>query len=133
PKLVENVWSQGVPWWEKIGLKFTLPKALDFLKNGYNATEEGAEKALETIKDIFAKVEGILAGDNKYLVGDNFTAADITFAALSAPILRPKNHPVINSKLGGMPEEMLAVIKELRGSVAGKYALNLYKEKRYKE
>ena len=63
-------------------IKLVLPKMFDRLKNRYNITEEGAETSLENIRDIFAKVEQKLAGDNKYLVGDSFTAADLTFAAL---------------------------------------------------
>lgn len=131
PKMVENVWAKEIPWWEKIGLKIVLTKMLDRLKNGYKIDEENAAKSLENIREIFREVDKILVENNKYLVGDRLTAADFTFAALAAPILRPKNHPAMNSKVQGMPTEMLAVIKEMRSTVAGKYALNLYKEKRF--
>ena len=130
PKSYENISSQKVPWWQKIGLKFMLPQVLNFIKKEYNITVEKTEISLETIRDIFAKVEEILAKDKKYLVGDRFSAADLTFAALSAPLLRPKNHPVMSSKVDGVPTEVLSVVKEFRSSPAGEYALNLYKEKR---
>ncbi len=133
PQLVENVWAQQVPWWQKIGLKFMLSRVFDRLKNGYQINEENAKQSLENIRSIFSKVEQILADNNKYLVGDRFTAADLTFATLAAPILRPKNHPFMSGKVKGMPIEMLEIVAELRRSVAGKYALKLYKEERLKK
>ena len=60
-----------------------------------------------------------------------YCTSQTTGNVISAPILRPKNHPVMSGKVKGMPEEMLDVIKELRSTPAGKYALNLYKEKRH--
>ncbi len=129
-ELVQNVWSRGVPWLEKIALKLLLNKVSDRIRNGYNTTAEGAASSLETIKQIFETVQQRLEKGNKYLVGDNFTAADLTFAALSAPIIRPQNHPVIFSQIRGFPDEMVAAIEQMRSTSAGKYALRLYREKR---
>ena len=72
-----------------------------------------------------------MAKDKKYLFGDRFSAADLKFAALSAPLFSPKNHPFTPSKVDGIPIEVLSVVKEFQSSPAGEYALNLYKEKRY--
>ncbi|MGK7914936.1 MAG: glutathione S-transferase family protein [Prochloraceae cyanobacterium] len=130
-ELVQNVWSRGVPWLEKIALKLLLNKVSDRIRNGYNITAEGAASSLEIIKQIFETVQQRLKRGNKYLVGDNFTAADLTFAALSAPIIRPQNHPVIFSQIRGFPDEMVAEIEQMRSTSAGKYALRLYREKRF--
>ncbi|XZO04321.1 MAG: hypothetical protein ACM65L_11635 [Microcoleus sp.] len=64
------------------------------------------------------------------LVGDTISAADITFAALAAPVLLPPEHPVMVSKIAELPIEMAAVIKELQLTAAGVYALRLYREQR---
>lgn len=129
PKLVQNVWCMGVPKLEQVGCAIAFPLLRNMVRKAFNSTSEGAARSLSKIKEIFAKVEKRLEGQ-KYLVGDSFTAADLTFAALSAPVIRPAEHPIMSSELRGLPEEMLNVIQELRSTPAGKYALHLYREMR---
>ncbi len=129
PKVVREIWCKGVPKLEKIGCAIAFPLLRSMVSKACNSTSEGAARSLSKIKEIFAKVEKRLEGQ-KYLVGDSFTAADLTFAALSAPVIRPAEHPIMSSELRGLPEEMLNVIQELRSTPAGKYALHLYREMR---
>jgi glutathione S-transferase len=83
------------------------------------------------IKEIFEIVDRRLVGGKTYLVGDTISAADITFAALAAPVLLPPEHPVMVSKIAELPIEMAAAIKELQSTAAGVFALRLYQEQRH--
>ena len=66
------------------------------------------------------------------IVGDKISAADISFAALAAPLLRPRNHPIYSSKTDNISQEMVNIVKDLRKTRPGKFALRLYsKSRRY--
>lgn len=128
--LIKRAWSIGVPWVERVGVAIAYPFMYRLVQRVYDATPEGADRSLKTIKDIFTNVGDRLKPEQKYLVGDSFSAADLSFAALAAPVLRPKSHPIYTSGMQGLPSEMVAVIQELRETTAGKFALSLYREKR---
>jgi glutathione S-transferase len=67
------------------------------------ASDKGAERARETILAALDRLEAELAG-NEYLVGDRFTVADLTAAALFYPVVLPPEGPV-DARL--MPESLL--------------------------
>ena len=46
------------------------------------------------IDRVFEDIAARLAGGRRYLVGDRFTAADLTLAALAAPALLPAGYGV---------------------------------------
>ncbi|WP_223265186.1 glutathione S-transferase C-terminal domain-containing protein [Nostoc sp. 'Peltigera membranacea cyanobiont' 210A] len=50
-------------------------------------TPESAANSLNQIKRLFEKVNNLLADGRSYLVGNSFSAVDLTFACLVAPIL----------------------------------------------
>jgi glutathione S-transferase len=78
---------------------------------------------------VFADLSARLAG-KRFLVGDRFTAADLTFAAVSAPVLLPDGHPAWASDLSLVPDALRAVIEELRATRAGSHVASLYREHR---
>ncbi|MEA2123856.1 MAG: glutathione S-transferase, partial [Solirubrobacteraceae bacterium] len=63
-------------------------------------------------------------------VGDRFTAADLTFAALAAPIVLPPEYGVPLPRLDELPAPMAAVVRELREHPAGKFALEMFRTER---
>lgn len=130
PELIKKMWSINAPWLEKIGLILLEPLMLPILQRGYNITVEGAEKSLEEIKQIFELVSEHLSSSGKYLVGESFSAADLTFAALASPVLRPENHPVYSSDIQQFHPDKIEIIKQLRETQAGKFALDLYQFRR---
>lgn len=128
---LQQMWNQGASQLEQLGIKVAFPLMRQVVKRAYDVSASSAASSLAEIRQIFELVSQRLTSDRSYLVGDNFTAADLTFAALSAPVLRPKQHPIQLTQGGKPNEEMAAVIKELRKTKAGKFALRLYKEQRH--
>jgi glutathione S-transferase len=104
---------------------FVAPK----IRARYAIDDGTATRARETILRVFADLSARLAG-RKYLVGDRFTAADLTFASLAAPSLMPEGHPMWKSDLGALPEPLRAHIEELRATRAGEHGLRMYREHR---
>ena len=130
PLKVAIAWGIKAPLIEKIKAIFAFPKIPQILQQFYNITPAAKDAALEEIQAIFAKVSQELDSGQKYLVGNSVTAADLTFAALSSPVLRPPNHPVYDWRLSKLTPERIATIEELRATPAGQLAMNMYREHR---
>ncbi|MEB3343133.1 glutathione S-transferase domain-containing protein [Okeania sp.] len=122
---------KNTPWFEQIGFTILFPFISYLLQKKFQLTAENSAKSLAEIKKVFDFVSERLSEGRYYLVGDNFSAADLTFAALSALILMPPEHFIKPQPLSQLPSEMVTVIKELRATPAGNYGLGLYREKRY--
>jgi glutathione S-transferase len=64
-------------------------------------------------------------------VGDRFTAADLTFASLAAPIVVPEGHPAMRpGSLDALAPEHRALIEWVRATPAGAHVTRLYREER---
>ena len=131
PLKVAIAWGIKAPVMEKIKAVFAFPKIPQILKQFYNITPAAKDAALEEIQEIFAQVSQELNSGQKYLVGNSLTAADLTFAALSSPVLRPPNHPFYDSRLSKLSSARVATIEELRATPAGQLAMNIYREHRH--
>ena len=130
PLTIAIAWGINAPLTEKIKTIISFPKIPQLLKQIYNITPETKDVALKDIKEIFAIVNQELSSGQQYLVGDRLSAADITFAALASPILRPPNHPVYSNDLSKMSDERLSVVRELRSTPAGELVMRMYREHR---
>lgn len=95
--------------------------------------EGAAEPALRDTKMIFDEVARRLADGRRYLVGDRFTAADLTFASLAAIMLLPPEYGGPLPTLDICPPRLNAQVKELRAHPAGQFALRLFREERGKK
>lgn len=118
-----------VPRWQALGLKVARPVAMKMIQRGLNITPDGVARSLEKIEESFAKVTALLADGRRYLAGDRFTVADLTFASLAAPVLLPEQLDV-----GLPPYEMFgaarAQIDTWRATPAGAFALRMFEEER---
>lgn len=109
-----------------------LPITRRFLVRRLGIDRESAERSMQIARAEFAYVEELL-GDRDYLVGDRFTAADLTFAALSAAVLLPGAGEGYGANLptrDEMPAGPRALCDELRATRAGRHALRMYAEER---
>jgi glutathione S-transferase len=123
-------WGINTPLNEKIKCIIASPRIPGLLKQYYNVTEASKERALQDIKEVFTVVNQRLNSGQQYLVGNNLSSADITFAALASPVIRPEYHPVYNSQLSKLSLEMVAVVEELRETPPGELVMRLYREHR---
>ena len=124
--LLRQVWAQRVPRLEAGLVPAIVPIARKLVRAAYGVTPDGAARSLERVHAIFAEVSACLDERRGFLVGDRFTAADLTFAALAAPVVFPAGCravlPALEAVPGGMRDEVL----RLRDTPAGEFALRLY-------
>ncbi|MEG5124174.1 glutathione S-transferase family protein [Microcoleus sp. ARI1-B5] len=129
-KIMRKAWCKGTPLFERVGFEIAFPFMSAKVQQLYSITAESAAFSLQGIREVFEIVNQRLADDRPYLAGDNLSAADLTFAALAAPVLQPLEHPVVVAKIEELPIDMASVIRELQATVAGNHALRLYREQR---
>lgn len=115
---------------QRLALRAMLPLLGPQIRRGYRIDAASAERAAQTIRDVFAEASARLNGGKTYLVGDRVTAADITFASLAAPSLFPPMHPCLSSQLEGEPPGVKEWAETLRATPAGMHALRMYREHR---
>jgi len=71
-----------------------------------------------------------LADGRRYLVGEQLSTADLTFAALAAPALFPEEYGGPLPPIEALPRAMGDEVSALRDSVAGAFALRIYRDHR---
>jgi glutathione S-transferase len=122
--------SVGVPRWEKSLLGLARPLAVRMLRRGLKIDEAGVERSRQKIEATFDRVEQIIGDGRRFIAGDRFTVADLTFAALAAPVLLPPNHPVQTFELDLFGQAARDQIQAWRDRPAGQLGLRLYADER---
>lgn len=131
--------SLNTPRYQQMTVKYAywLPKKLLWL--ALKLSSEAAAKAIKVIRDNFKQVDERLSDGRKYLVGGQFTLADIAFAVAGAPLVLPDGYGGYQHEQGPVPTfdefpaEAKAVVKEMRETAAGQFVLRIYKEERYRD
>ncbi|MCY7338185.1 MAG: glutathione S-transferase [Chamaesiphon sp.] len=131
PKLLYPRWTLGVPFWEKLLFPVIFPKVGSIVRQSFDITETSAAESYQEITGVFDRVSHTLSDGRKYLLGERFSAIDITFAALAAPILQPPEHHIPPPSLELMPDRMQVDIRNCRATPAGEFGLRLYRDNRY--
>ena len=127
---LDHVITRGVPRWQQLALKAVRPIAVGLLKRGLKIDTAGVERSRQKIEDGFAKIAARLADGRRYLMGERFTVADLTFASLASPVLLPREHPFGLPQPEEFPAGPREQIVAWRNSVAGTFAMRIYAEHR---
>jgi glutathione S-transferase len=128
--LLRSVWSRGVPRLEASLLPLITPLARRLVSAAYKITPERAQRSLERVRAIFGQVDERLRDGRRFLVGDRFSAADLTFAALAAPVVFPIECRAAHPALDAVPAPMREEVLRLRETAAGQFALRLFSQER---
>jgi len=129
-KDLDHILTRGVPRWQKAALKVTRPLAVGMLKRGLKIDAAGAERSRTKIDEAFTLLSELLSDGRRYLVGNRFSVADLTFASLASPVLLPREHPFGLPQLEEFPPDARAQIEAWRGTAAGYHALRVYADHR---
>jgi len=129
-RLLRSMMSRGVPWIEACILRLLMPRVVAIIRDRLQITPESTQRSIEIVRRIFVQVGERLGDGRPFLVDNRFTAADLTFAALAAPVLFPAGYRAAYPTLDEVPASMRDEVLRLRDTDAGKFALRLFAEER---
>jgi glutathione S-transferase len=82
------------------------------------------------VDEEFDAVAERLSDGRRHLIGDRFSAADLTFAALAAPAVCPPVYGTPLPQPEDMHEAFAAAVLRWRAHPAGAFALRMFAEER---
>ena len=124
---------------ERFQLRVIISLVRPLIRKRMGIHDESAARATATIERVFADMSARLeqreggkgsAAARTFLAGDRFGAADLTFAALAAPVILPPGHPQYTSDAALLPETLRECCERLRATRAGQLVIDLYRDHR---
>jgi glutathione S-transferase len=123
--------AQGTPPWQRWVCRLVLPLAELFFRRRLAINRATVARGIERIERVFGEVSAALSDGRRYLLGARFSAADLTFASLSALVLMPPEYGVKLLDLDELAAGDRLLVERLRSTGAGQFALRLYAEERH--
>lgn len=120
----------GIPSWEAFMFRHGGPFISIAIRRYLGIDAATARVALERVNGVFDDMAARLSDGRRFLLGDRFTAADLTFAALAAPMLLPARYGSPLPPPEAVPETLSRETRRLRAHPAGLFADRLYAEER---
>ncbi len=128
PPLLRRVWTRGGPFWGPAFYWIALPRAMRAVRRMFGIDAAAVERDEARLRRAFERLETHLS-DRRFLVGDTFSRADLTLAALAAPLLRPEGHPWVSPNGPHLAPALDALATELADSAAGRHVVRCYAER----
>ncbi|MEA2479658.1 MAG: glutathione S-transferase [Thermoleophilaceae bacterium] len=120
----------GVPRWERRFFRLAGPAVGFAIRRHFKIDADGADAALGRVDAVFDDVATRLADGRPFLLGERFTAADLAFAALAAPVLLPERYGSPLPPPEAMPAALARQVRRLREHPAGAFAERMYAQER---
>jgi len=121
---------QGVPRRERLAMTALWPAVVRWGRRELEIAPGTAGADEARVWATFEAVAERLRDGRRHLCGDRFTAADLTFAALSASVLVPPEYGVALPQPEALPARLATLVRAYRAHPAGEYALRLFREER---
>jgi len=118
--------NQGVPAWEARAMTVLWPLATRWAGRELGLTATTLRDDEPRVRAAFDAIAERLADGRPHLCGERFTAADLTFACLAAPVLVPPGYGVALPQPEELPEPIAGDVRAFRAHPAGAYALGLF-------
>jgi glutathione S-transferase len=118
--------GKDAPNWEKRVARVATPVIGGMIRRGLRVTPPEVKRSKEMVETIFAEVADLLRDGRAFLTGDRFTAADLTFAALSAPIIYPDKYARYAIPFETLTPAIKDTVLRYRETPAGAFAVRMY-------
>jgi glutathione S-transferase len=122
--------NQGVPPWEDRFIRWGWPLAVRFIGRALDIHPGVAAEDERVAWGELDHVAELLADGRPYLCGERFSAADLTFAALAAPLVVSPVYGVELPQPALLDPPTAALVERAREHPAGRFAMRLIAEER---
>jgi glutathione S-transferase len=122
--------GQGTPLAERLILPAIFPIFNLLINKLINPSERAVEEGLNKVRDIIKTTDSLLAAGHTCLLGDQFTAADLSLACMLAPLVLPRDYGIRLPEPDEMPVDARPVVDEFRATSTGAYVLRLFETKK---
>ena len=122
--------NAGVPAWEDRAIRWGWPLATRFVGRALEITPGVEVDDEAAVWREFDFVTEQLADGRPYLLGERFTVADLTFAALAAPMTVPSDYGTELPQPEIIPGPMAQIVVRAREHPAGQFALRVVADQR---
>jgi glutathione S-transferase len=134
PGMIERLAEANVSRRQAQIFRRLMPLARSNLKRFLNLTETSRDKAMARLRQEL-DTTAMKLDQSQYLCGDHFTAADLTFGALLAPVLcitPEEGYGAVLPSFEVLDAEARELVEEIRAHPAGQFALRMYAEERHR-
>jgi glutathione S-transferase len=121
-RVTGRLMTDRAPAWEGVLVRTFYPLQRMAMEKVLKINPESTEKARQDVLAAFQNISGRL--------GDRLTAADLTFAAATGPILLPPEYDAPLPTLADVPQGMKDTVLAVQQTPAGKLALGIYRDHR---
>jgi glutathione S-transferase len=91
PGIVMPFFTHNGPWYGKLYIKSVFPKLEKTMRKYMNINDESSERSRQKLEVAIERLHNHLQ-HSPFLVGDQFTRADLAAASLLAPLCRPEKY-----------------------------------------
>ncbi len=121
--------NAGVPGWEDRMLRLLWPLGKRWVSRAVGIRPGIEQRDEEVVFAELDRVAELLADGRPYLCGERFSAADLTFAALSAAVTAPPGYGTPLPQPEAMRPPTAALVERARDHPAGRFALRMFAER----
>jgi glutathione S-transferase len=123
--IVDSLFADRAPGRARF-LRATAPAVRPFVRRDYGVSVESAEVAHGEVLAVMDRIEAELRPSG-YLVGDRFSVADLTAAALFTPLIAPPYRPYLPATF---PAALQPLREELTARPGGRWIHEMYERHR---
>ncbi len=129
PKASRMAFQAGAPRGQSVAVAVLRPVIAKAIRKGLGVHGSRVLKSRERLHELLDEVDAHLGTERRYLAGDRFTAADLSFAALFAPLIMPAGYGPAGAQFHVPPVlEKRAATYAARPS--GQYVERMYQQHR---
>jgi glutathione S-transferase len=130
PKLTIPLLTDGAPLHQRLLTRAIFRPLRKLMRSSMRIDENAARRSIDTVMRVMEAVSDRLADGRRYLHGDRFGAADITFASLTAPAVWVPGYAVPLQPMDQLPAGLQKLVRDVRATRAGEFCLRMYREER---
>lgn len=129
-RLTLPLMTHGVPRHERALLPLVYGPLSKLMRSSMHIDAAGAQRSSDRLMGVMDEVSKRLADGRRYLTGDRFGAADITFASLAAPAVCAPGYGVPLPRVEELPAGAAALIRQVQDTPAGAFCIRMYRDER---